>query len=265
MDNRVTMLIASPDEYADVFKVFLKCLDRYWDDCPFEIVLSTNNGDYENIKVLNNGKTGDGWMDRALPAINTIRSEYILLICDDCLVTKKADNTIIDSIVNDMDRYQLDFVGLSNKIKGKKLYKNSYVDLTRMNAPYALNLQCGFFRRKFLLDELGDGKKTPWEIESKWLEQSQYSSGSFYPNIGSANIDVLGIRNGVLKGKWYYSVVDNLMQNGIMVDRSRQIMTKTEERKYLLQSKVGKMLPTKLRPVMKRIIGKFGYSFTTKY
>lgn len=265
MDNRMVIFISSPDAYADVFKVFLFCLHKNWPDCPYEIVLATNNGHYEGVTVLNNSKTNDGWIDRAIPALSEIDSEYVLLMCDDCLITKKVRNDLIEAVLNDMDEHKLDFVGFSNHIKGKKLHRDAYVNIVRKNSAYALNLQSGIFRKSFLMEILGTGENSPWELENQWLAAASKADRSYFTNIGSLNMDILGIRNGVLKGTWYYHVVEELKAQGLDIQTDRRVMTRVGEKKYLLGSKIGKMMPSRLRPAAKWVLKHFGLSFTTDY
>lgn len=49
MDKRLSIYVSSPDSYSDVLAVFLKGYRRYWSDCPYEFILTTNTN---RMKVL---------------------------------------------------------------------------------------------------------------------------------------------------------------------------------------------------------------------
>lgn len=51
MDKRLSIYVSSPDSYSDVLAVFLKGYRRYWSDCPYEFILTTNTKSYEGILV----------------------------------------------------------------------------------------------------------------------------------------------------------------------------------------------------------------------
>ena len=51
MDKRLSIYVSSPDSYSDVLAVFLKGYRRYWSDCPYEFILTTNTKSYEVLLV----------------------------------------------------------------------------------------------------------------------------------------------------------------------------------------------------------------------
>lgn len=56
MDKRLSIYVSSPDSYSDVLAVFLKGYRRYWSDCPYEFILTTNTKSYEGITCICNNK-----------------------------------------------------------------------------------------------------------------------------------------------------------------------------------------------------------------
>ena len=52
MDKRLSIYVSSPDSYSDVLAVFLKGYRRYWSDCPYEFILTTNTKSYEGITCI---------------------------------------------------------------------------------------------------------------------------------------------------------------------------------------------------------------------
>lgn len=263
-NKEVIIFISSPNAYADVFQVFIECLKMNWSDCPYEIILSTNNQEYEGITVINNHTNGDGWMDRAIPVIKMIENPYIFLLCDDCLISKKVDNRKVMSVINDIEKYGLDFCGVANNINGDPLYRGSLINRVKMNKPYALNLQAGIYNREFLLELLGDGNETPWELENKWLKMASKSKNICFPNIGSCNEDIFGCKNGVLKGKWFWSAVHGLKKAGISVNANRSVMTLLEEIRIVSISRLGKIIPSSMRPIIKKTMALFGKKFASE-
>ena len=59
MDKRLSIYVSSPDSYSDVLAVFLKGYRRYWSDCPYEFILTTNTKSYEGITCICNNKQND--------------------------------------------------------------------------------------------------------------------------------------------------------------------------------------------------------------
>lgn len=262
--DKMVLFISSPNSFADVFQIFLKCMRKYWPDCPYEIVLSTNDQSYEGITVYNNHLEQDGWLDRAIPVLKQLTCPYVLLICDDCLISKKVDNAKVESMVQDMMDYHLDFCGIANHVKGKPLHDGSCLDRVKKNRPYALNLLAGIYRREYLLEVLGDGSRTTWEIENQWLKEATEAKGEYFDNVVSCNEDVFGCRNGILKGKWYYSVIEDMNAAGVEIKTDRPVMSPKEEKQLLTRNRIGKMIPAWTRPLIKKVMKKFGRSFAAE-
>ena len=124
MNKRIVIFVSSPNSYSDVFYSFLKCFYSFCKNVNCEIVLSTNNQRIDGIKVYNNFLENDTWMERTIPVLKVLETKYILLICDDCIIQKEFDFSIIDRILDEMDHHGIMFCGLANGFKGKRTEKN---------------------------------------------------------------------------------------------------------------------------------------------
>ena len=88
MDKRLSIYVSSPDSYSDVLAVFLKGYRRYWSDCPYEFILTTNTKSYEGITCICNNKQNDTWVERTIAALPVIKSKYVMLMCDDIILSE---------------------------------------------------------------------------------------------------------------------------------------------------------------------------------
>ena len=263
--NDMIIFIASPDSYKDVLKVFMECFNLFCKDCPYELIISTNNGSYEGITVYNNHEINDSWMNRTIPVIREQNAQYILLLCDDMIITEKVDFNNLATILQTIKEKQINFCGLTNHIRGKKVSKGSPLEYVKKNKAYSRNLQAGIFQKDYFLDILGDGELSPWDLEEKWLKEAMQSKGEYFNDIVSCSIDVLHCCNGVYKGKWYWSCYQKLLKMGIKIDDSRDVIPRKEEIKMALYAKIGKTIPSKFRPYLKKAIRHTGHKFSTNY
>ena len=101
MDKRLSIYVSSPDSYSDVLAVFLKGYRRYWSDCPYEFILTTNTKSYEGITCLCNNKQTDTWVERTITALPVIKSKYVMLMCDDIILSNNVDNSLIEMCIRD--------------------------------------------------------------------------------------------------------------------------------------------------------------------
>lgn len=262
--KRMAIFISTPDSYSDVLEVFLACFHKYWQDCPYDLIISTNRKSYEGAVVYNNYSDNDGWMDRAIPVLSEVDYDYILLMCDDCIILDTIDTLQVETLLNDIIQYDIDFCGLSNHISGKKCNHKSNLVYVKKNKAYAKNMQTGIFKKDYLMKILGDGSMNPWEIERMWLREATQAKSEYFDNIASCNIDILHCKNGVLKGKWYGSTVNSLKKIGILVGDSREIIGPKEEFSLVVFSALGKIIPSNMRRFAKKALKLFGFSFASK-
>ena len=265
MDNDLTLFISTPDSYTDIMGIFLECFHRNWQDCPYELVISTNTKHYDcqNVTVLDNNDKNDGWMNRAIPALKQIKSKYVMLLCDDCFILKTVHNSQVRAFFKEVKEHNLDFCGMTNYIKGPKFEGAKYINKVRKNKAYAKNLQTGIYKREYLLSELGDGSLDPWELEAKWLKQASRGSKEYYDNIASCSMNILNCVNGIAKGKWFESALDAVQKSGIEVKTERGVIPFSQEKKMDLMNKIGKVIPSSARADVKKILGHFGVKFST--
>lgn len=200
--GRLSVYVSSPDSYADVFEVFLKGYHKYWADCPYEFILSTNNHTYEGLSCICNHKTQDSWVERTLAAMPMIRSKYILLMCDDLIISGAVDNSKIEQILDYMDEREIKFCRFKPVLRKNIIDGIPFLSKVNRQMPYAINLQIGIFRKDYFESLLGDGSLSAWDIERELINESAKAKDEFFSDVVALNRPVLPFVHGVIKGKW---------------------------------------------------------------
>lgn len=267
MKDRLAFFISTPESYYDVLSVFLTCYHRFCNTSPYTFYITTNNLNLKsssNVKVIYSN--ADTWIGRSIKALKEIDTQYIFLMCDDLIITDYVDFTTIESILDDMRKYHIRFCGFTNHIRGKELYPKSILHYIKKCKPYAINLQSGIFLKSYFMELLGDGENSPWDIEKNLLQEAANSRrGEYFDDIVSCQLDVLHCRNGVRKGKWYYSTLKKINDLGIQVEGDRKVISRKEEIILTVKSVIGKKIPSFLRPIIKKVLHLCGSEFTTNY
>lgn len=207
MNNRLSIYVSSPDSYSDVLDVYIRCFKKYWKDCPYELILTTNSHYYDGIKCICNNNPGDSWVERTIAAYSQISSKYILLMCDDILINSKVDNEKIESILDYMDENDIKFCRLNPVKQGKVISEIPYLNKVSKQMPYAVNLQIGICRMDYLKELLGDGTLSAWDIENSLNTISSESEDCLYKDVVSVNSTVIPFIHGIFKGKWYRKAI----------------------------------------------------------
>jgi hypothetical protein len=267
MHERLTIYVSSPKAYKDVFDIFYQCYNKFWKNPVFPFVLSTNyDAKYGGISVINSGNLQDSWTERTIGALNSIDSEYILLLCDDLFINESVNEEEITTILDLMDQYKIDYCRLNPYKGGARFYDGDLLYKVHKRMPYSLNLQRGIFRKEFLLLLLGDGSKSAWDLENEWLQKSQVAPNEYYDNIAVVGKNVISVIHAVQKGLFYPSVKSRLGEIGISIDSERQYMPRrTELIQHLKEFLGNRLFNPKIRYILKSLLGKLGFSFTSKY
>lgn len=262
MSNRLAIYVSSPDSYADVFEVFLKGYHKYWNKCPYSFYLTTNTQKYEGINCICNYKTNDSWVERTISALPLIESKFILLMCDDLIISDYVNDQNIEDILDYMDENNIRFCRLNplpfgERIEGMQLRRVS------KQTPYAINLQIGIFRKDFLVDLLGDGSMSAWDIENKINDFAASASDEFYSDVVAVTDYVISFVHGVYKGRWTRKALCELRQKNIHGDFIRGIVPFSLEVKIRFIDYIQWKLSPRNRRKLKSVLSYCGLKFVT--
>lgn len=264
MSSRLSIYVSSPDSYSDVFRLFYKAFKKYWNSCPFELVFSTNTQKYEGIKCLCNNKTGDTWVERTIAALPHICTEYVLLMCDDIIITTPVNNDEINKILDYMECNNIKYCRLKPLKSGKTIKELPSLSYVNKQTPYAINLQIGIIRKDYFAELLGDGSRSAWEIENVLNEQSSIARDDCFKDIISVNRPVIPFVHGVWKGKWISSSYKYIKMNYPDYSFERPVLPFYTDLKIRAIDFIEEAVSFKTRRRIKNTLMKLGMSFSTR-
>lgn len=260
--ERMCIYVSSPQSYRDVLDVFMLCKKKFWGACPYNTVISTNyNLINPEVYVINSEIADDSWVDRSLNALRQIDYEYVMLLCDDMFISKQIDTQKIEKILDYMDLNEINFCRLNPLRFGEHIKELPFISIVNRNIPYGINLQRGIFRREYLINLLGDGSKSAWDIEGSLLEQAKNADDVPFGDVIACNTNIFPVIHGVEKGKWFPSSIKKLSKLGIEIEGNREkISIPTEFRQNIITYLSSHISPQN-RKRMKRMAQKVGYRF----
>ena len=254
MDNRLSIYVSSPDSYADVFSVFLEGYRKYWPDCPYEFILTTNTKEYEGIHCICNGEVADSWVSRTIAALPKIKSKYILMMCDDLIISDAVDKDKIECILDFMDNHNIKFCRLNPLNIGEKISELPILRKISKQTPYAINLQIGIFNKDFFSELLGDGEKSAWDIERMINSEASVAKNEYYEDVVTVSEYVIPYIHGVYKGMWKRLSVRKINKKGIRFNIQRPFVPiKLELKIFLIKWLQYKMSP-RTRKFLKKVL-----------
>ena len=266
MRKDICIYVSSPYSYKDIFDVYYQAYQKFASRSSIPLVLSTNyDAKYEGIRIISSGDINDSWVSRSMDALKQIDSKYILLMCDDIFMAGDFPDDEINHILKFMDKNNINFCRLSPRKKGVKIKGERYLVQEYKTVPYAMNLQFGIYNREYLLGVLGDGMLSAWDIEAKWLKESNLAEYVLWENVICVSEPIVKFIHGVDKGKLYPSAVQEIKRLGFLINSSREVMSWFREYQQYFRNFVGLVVPSRLRSHLKVVLTKIGFKFTSEF
>lgn len=253
--------ISSYDGASDIWPAFFTILDRFYKNRSKDIYLVTNNKkiQHKGVSIINTGPEID-WFYRTLKSLNSIDSKYILFLLEDYFISKEVREEDIDFLVKKMDDENCCYCRLS-----KSCYVNYNRNIIKLSpkseVPYLISLQPGIWNRSDLIELLNKiNKQSPWDFEN-YLNQSDISL-VIQKDVLYDGRDILGYKNGVLRGKWIRRTLKFYKHIGISIDtRKRGVLSIWAEVKYNIANYLSYKLSDRVKINIKLIANKVGFSY----
>lgn len=258
LENEMTILVASCDQYADIWDDFFACKEQNWPDCPFKTVLVTNhkiaeNGDCETITC---GDTN--WSTRIRLALEAINTKYVCFLMEDFLISEPVDTNEINNLVKMMDCDGLKYCKLCNGSPIKTAYYKEYryVRVIPANYRYGISLMAAIWDRQFFIECLGTEDYSPWKFEFDRNQEAAVATDELAGVYDERNI--LHICQLVVQGKIMPAAVREMKRKNYRIRcQGRPILSFRETFLFWLKNNMSEL--SKSVPMIKRIAVKLGY------
>ena len=203
----MTILITSCRKYSDVLHVFEQLFLKYWSDCPYDIVLSTDfkvesySLDYSN--VVASGDLPNGTRD--FHALKTITTPYILWMPEDFWITSNVSNGDMQRFLEYAKEYDAGHLRL-NKLSWEKadVFDNNDELFAVRQGAYRLT-HGGIWETRLLMPLLEKYDNT-WDFERK------------------SSFDIIACDRLILAARLYKFPVVPVVWRGRLIRESERIM-----------------------------------------
>lgn len=210
----LAIVVNSCDAYSDVLELFFAALQDQWPDCPYPIVINTENNNYERFPatVHNSGAKGaDKWGERLRGTLQSTSSEFVLMLCDDFIleaaVSLEGLESALDLLQGDETSAVVYLINTSLPVV-EPGDSNMYLEV-RDGSDYRLNSAPGIWRKRDLLNYT-EPNDNPWAWEVFGSYRTYRDGKSFYTlNPKFTDVYPYDYRKGgaIYRGKWVRSVV----------------------------------------------------------
>lgn len=271
MSEKMSIVVVGCDAYSDIAEYYLWFLHKNWSDCRYPIYIATETHNFKDEKA-NNVICGKGstWTGRAIQAINSTDSQYILLTVDDIYISEKVDSAKFEEILSFMELEKIKYYRIPvfrTTSKFEKAYpENENAEMIPTKKPYAVSIGTAIWDRNEILRILGDGTKSAWDLENDFSEMSIGGNGEYIDKYVSDKRFLLHSVHMVKAGKWIPKAANLMNQKGYEIDYSKRgFIPRNQVVKYQIYAFGSKICPPSMRKWVKAALSKIGFKFATKY
>jgi len=250
--NEMRVLMASFDDYHDLWGPFFKAFFHFWPDCPYPVSLGACEKAYPDERVSTlHAYPHKNWSSRALEHLAQIEEPYVLLTLDDFILRSPVETKTIHAVLEQMKILDLIAVRLYAE-PGPQVAINGYpmIGLMGVGQQNRTSTHATIWRREALISVIRAGESL-WEFEIN----AALRTLRFAHQVGGTWRTVLDYHMGVAKGRWFHTPAGVLMRQGFLSPSpERPVMTRWEEIRALSLQYLNKFLqrvtPLRLRQMV---------------
>jgi len=197
-----TLVVSSCDNYSDLWLPFFNLLKIHWPDCPYKILLITEEK-YFNYKGVISTQIGPGldWSTLLGRSLDMVKTPYVLFMLEDFFLRSVVDSELLQKNLENMNRSSIEMLRLipSKKIPIWSGSHSNYSNIS-LKERYRVSTQGAFWKLEVLQDLVNPGESA-WEFEINGTKRSSLNqSGKFF----SVNKALLPYGHHVVeRGKWF--------------------------------------------------------------
>ncbi len=165
----MTVVVSTCDKYMDLLIPFSYFFRKYWEDCPYSVVVSAESECESNMKWIFNKVyfwgTTMSWAERLKKTVEQTNTPYVFLILDDFFISGHVSQEKIDKYINIMKKAGGVHYRMIPKPRPDIRVSESFGEYSKGKA-YRISAQVAIWDRNYLIDLLDLlGESALWNFE----------------------------------------------------------------------------------------------------
>ncbi len=216
--SSVAVVVSSCDAFFDAWRPFQAFLEKFWDDCPFEIFLLTNELQVRSSRLRPLALGEDrGWSSNLLSALTKIDHPYVFYLQEDYFLTAPVyrDQLAEDfSHVLEHDTDSLCFRARSEPDAGFQPLHERF-GLVPLESDGRTRCQVTLWKRSSLQSILREGE-TAWDFEARGSARTQEMQVLSY--LRRDNMPIPYLMSAISRGLWMPDAVALCRNHRVAID-----------------------------------------------
>lgn len=219
--NSLGIVVASCDNFSDMWEPLFALFFKYWPDCPYPVYLVANHKKFTHDRVTMLLAGEDlSWSTTMSRAVSQLTHSHILFWIDDAFPIARVDSEKINELYQWMLSHKANFLRLRPNPKPKKWLPED-IGILSCDASYRTTIFATIWRLE-IFNQILKKDESAWDFELIGTERSRGIDG-FY----CTKNNVFKYLHGVIKGVWVRTSALKLQKMGYKIDfRIRPVMSK---------------------------------------
>ncbi len=247
-NKELAILVYSCWKNSDMWPVFLQLFRKYWENCPYCLILLTDKiegdieGGFDDTVVLDSN-----WYDMLMAGIERADTEYVMLWMDDYLLCDYVQNRDVVYYLEIAKKYNAANVLLTENpfVSSKEFSKNRKLKLVSPGTAYSFSTQVGIWSAGFLKKYVKE-EWSPWDFERRGSVEIKQNE---YPILHSRWYSFPYVE-GIHRGKWTEMGVWICKRNHIKINLNKRRKMNNFEMAWLyFKGGILKLNPTMITKI----------------
>jgi hypothetical protein len=221
MENTVVLMFTCK-KFEQCWEPFFKLFEKFWPNCPYELIMGTDVGNYPGIKTIEIG-TDLGWTRNCIQILNQINADRLIIFFEDFLPCADFDSERIEKLVKHSRDHNIGCLRLQPCPGPTAPWEHDdSLGILQSGDPYRFSWQTAIWDKEFLLSLLIP-EETPWQTEVIGTKRASKSNRHFV-SVKRGESPIPYIITAVVKGKWQDNALKLLESEGIPMDKITPII-----------------------------------------
>ncbi len=216
--SSVAVLVSSCDAFFDAWRPFHAFLQKFWNDCPLEIFLLTNELTVRSTRLRSLAVGPDrGWSSNLVWALDRIAQPYVLYLQEDYFLTRPVDGAQMAQDFTeamDFDAASLCFRARSEPDAGFQSLNDRF-GIVPLTSDGRTRCQVALWKKSALQSVLRAGE-TAWNFEARGSARTQEMNILSYR--GRENTPIPYLMSAISRGFWMPEAIALCRAHDVTID-----------------------------------------------
>ncbi|HEY3662170.1 MAG TPA: hypothetical protein VGL24_03370 [Chthoniobacterales bacterium] len=216
--SSVALLVSSCDAFFDAWRPFHAFFEKFWDDCPLEMFLLTNELMIHSPRMRGIAVGEDrGWSSNLLFALEQIAHPYVLYFQEDYFLTAPVERAQLAADFAHVINGDADSLCFRARSKPEAAPRplNDRFGVVPLDSDGRTRCQVTLWKRSALQSILREGE-TAWNFEARGSARTQEMQILSYASRENAPIRYL--MSAISRGLWMPDAIELCRSQGVTVD-----------------------------------------------